>query len=310
MRAEHTPVVSVVIPCYNAKATIAETLGALEAQELPEPYEVIVVDSSDDGTDAIIRERFPGVELVRLDRQTLPGSGRNLGVRRATGEIIAFTDADCVPGPDWLALLVQRHRELTTDGVGGSVVNGYPGSVTAWISHLIEFNEWTETTAAGFQPNIPSCNLSFKRAVFDRRGLYFTDVFPAEDLLFTWALAQEGGRLYFEPAARVVHLSRMGLGRLLRHQKRLGMASAEARRRTGMPGHLFVRYPVLSILLPPVRWLRASLRLLRKDLPKALLFWLLTPLYLLAATAWTVGFLSRGSYDEPRYFPESPPGEL
>lgn len=297
------PVVSVVIPCFNARGTILKTLQAVQKQNFNEKYDVWVVDSSTDGTDALIRDNFPEVNLLRLDRQTLPGSGRNLGVQKSGGEIIAFTDSDCVPEPDWLERLVQRHRELDTHAIGGSVINGYPKSPTAWISHLIEFSEWTETTPAGYEDNNPSCNLSVKREVFTDMGLFYTDVFPSEDTLFNWSLKLAGGKLFFDPRVCIVHLSRVGLNKLFSHQKRLGLASAEARRRTDMPGKMFVKYPVLCLLLPPIRWVRASIRLIKKDIPKTLLFWLLTPLYLLAAVAWTAGFMSRGEYEDPRYLP-------
>ena len=98
--------VSVIIPCFNARNTIAKTLGALLQQKTESTFEIIVVDSSNDGTDSIIRNQFPEVKLIHLDRQTLPGSGRNLGVQHAQGEIIMFTDADCVPDPDWISQII------------------------------------------------------------------------------------------------------------------------------------------------------------------------------------------------------------
>lgn len=295
--------ISVVIPCFNARETIHKTLEAIRKQTIRESFDVFVIDSSTDGTDQIIRKYFPDVNLIRLDRQTLPGSGRNLGVQKSTGRIIAFTDSDCVPNPDWLERIVRRHREVETDAVGGAVINGFRRSPTAWISHLIEFSEWTETTPAGFEDNNPSCNLSVKRAVFSEKGLFYTDVFPSEDTLFNWSLKQSGGRLFFDPEVQIVHLSRVGLLKLFGHQKRLGLASAEARRRAGLPGKVFVKYPILCVMLPTIRWIRASIRLLKKDIPKTLLFWILTPLYLLAAVAWTIGFMGRAEYEDPRFLP-------
>ena len=91
MRKEkRTPLVSVVIPCYNGIRTMERTLGALAAQKTETPYEVIVVDSSDDGTDRMIAEKYPDVRLFHLPEKTLPGSGRNLGVKKSRGKYIAF----------------------------------------------------------------------------------------------------------------------------------------------------------------------------------------------------------------------------
>src|SRR3954453_7495998 len=95
------PEVSVVVPAYNAAATIAPALEGLLAQDLQAPYEVIVVDDgSDDGTGAIVKGTS-GVRLARQPNQG-PAEARNHGARLAKGQVLAFTDSDCVPRPDWL----------------------------------------------------------------------------------------------------------------------------------------------------------------------------------------------------------------
>ena len=157
-----------IIPCFNGKETVRSTLKALCSQVADFGFEVIVVDSSNDGTDQLIQREFPGVHVIHLDQQTLPGSGRNLGIRHAAGDIVAFTDADAVPDPDWIQKISDLHHTMETDAVGGCVINGYPRSITAWVSHLIEFNEWTAHTPAGFVGNNPSVNISYKRQVFQR----------------------------------------------------------------------------------------------------------------------------------------------
>ena len=83
--AEPAPAVSVVIPSYNARATIERCLASVLAQELEGGFEVWLVDSSDDGTGELVEERFPGVNLVRFPERTLPGPARNEGIRRARG---------------------------------------------------------------------------------------------------------------------------------------------------------------------------------------------------------------------------------
>jgi len=338
------PMFSVVIPCYNAKGTIRLTLDALFRQDTREPFEIIVVDSSSDGTDEIVRREFPDVSLIHLGKRTLPGPARNLGIRHASGGWIAFTDSDCVPDPDWLSRLSARHRTMEAEALGGSVVNGYPRHAMACVGHLIEFNEWLETAPAGYIPNIPSCNVSYKRAVFrggriesdgeriprgllrgERanlnissvhgqrfparqtagkaascgEGLQFTDVYPSEDTLFHWALAQKGGRIYFDPLIRVTHLGRRGFRDLLEHQERLGLASAEARRRSTLPGRFFATHPAFCVFLPLIRWMRLAARLLRYDRRKLVLLGLLTPLYGAAAAAWSIGFAGRSCFSDP-----------
>jgi len=293
--------VSVIIPCFNARDTIAKTLEAILRQKTESTFEIIVVDSSNDGTDSIIRNQFPEVKLIHLDHQTLPGSGRNLGVQHAQGEIVMFTDADCVPDSDWISQIIFSYKKREVDGVGGCVINGYPKSLTAWVSHFIEFNEWTESTPEGYVTNIPSCNISYKKEIFKKYSIYFTDIFPSEDTLFNWTLVEKGGKIYFNPKARITHLSRVGFKKLFQHQRTLGKASAEARRLSTLPGRVFTKYPLLCLGLPFIRWIRATARLFKKDWKALLLFWFLTPVYLIAAGAWTIGFVSHGKYSEPQF---------
>jgi len=181
------------------------------------------------------------------------------------------------------------------------VINGYPRSITAWVSHLIEFNEWTARTPERFVTNIPSCNLSFKRESIIKCGIHYTDIFPSEDTLFNWTLIEKGGKIYFDPKIRITHLSRVGFRKLFIHQHTLGKASAEARRISSLPGKIFTRYPILCLGMPFIRWIRAISRLFKNDKKSLLQFIALTPIYLPAVFMWTIGFMTKGSFSDPQY---------
>jgi glycosyltransferase involved in cell wall biosynthesis len=93
--------VSVIIP-VNQDSRLADCLDALARQDLPrEAMEVLVVDTSADRAMAPLVAHYPARYLSH------PGGGsyaaRNLGVAWARGRFVAFTDADCVPPPGWLA---------------------------------------------------------------------------------------------------------------------------------------------------------------------------------------------------------------
>src|SRR5882672_48880 len=101
-RARMKPRFSVVIPAFNAKSTVADTVRAVISQPLAcDTFECIVVDDgSRDGT-AEAAERA-GAMVVHLYKNQGPSAARNAGINRARGEWIAFTDADCVPSRRWL----------------------------------------------------------------------------------------------------------------------------------------------------------------------------------------------------------------
>jgi glycosyltransferase involved in cell wall biosynthesis len=95
---------SVIIPAYNASATIGRTLTALANQDYSSNFEVIVVDDgSSDDTFSVVSS-FPAVRYVRQDNAG-PASARNHGARLAQGDLLAFTDSDCVPHSDWISQL-------------------------------------------------------------------------------------------------------------------------------------------------------------------------------------------------------------
>ena len=75
--------ISIVIPSYNSKQTINQCLNSVLNQSYQGIQEVIIVDSSDDGTDDVIRQLFPSVKLIHLPKKTFPGAALNMGVRVA-----------------------------------------------------------------------------------------------------------------------------------------------------------------------------------------------------------------------------------
>ena len=94
------PKVSVIIPCFNGRETLPRTLRAVTDQQGVEDFEILVVDSSNDGTEKLVEEQFPRVRLFHREEKTLPGAARNIGVQHSRAPLIAFTDADCVPPVD------------------------------------------------------------------------------------------------------------------------------------------------------------------------------------------------------------------
>lgn len=283
------PQLSVIVPSYRSGATIERCLDSLAHQQDCPPYETIVVDSSDDDSAELVARGFPEVRLIRLEERTLPGRARNLAIEEARGEILAFTDADCVVPPDWLSRMARRHEELGHAAIGGPVDNGLPRNPVAWCGCLVEFNEFLPSTPARLTELLPTCNVSFKREVFDRHGCFPEDIWPSEDQVFCWQLARSGETLFFDPEIRVSHLFRPGFRAFVRHQRRLGAASAAARRRVPLPNAWLVDHPS-RWLVPLFRLLRIETRLARRDLPNLLRFNALLPIGLWGLLSWGMGF--------------------
>ena len=122
MRSEDTPLVSVIIPVYNDPERLPKCLDALEQQTYPSDlYEVIVVDNGSEEPIEPLTKSFPH---VRTGLELVPGSyaARNRGLSLARGAVIAFTDADAIPAPNWIASGVAALRAtLNCGAIGGCI---------------------------------------------------------------------------------------------------------------------------------------------------------------------------------------------
>ncbi|HHX66411.1 MAG TPA: glycosyltransferase [Chloroflexi bacterium] len=292
---------SVIVPSYNSAHTIRPTLNSIMKQAFDEPFEVIVVDSSADDTAAIITAEFPQVILIRREKQTDPGTARNIAISRTRGDIIACLDADCIAPRDWLARMVSAQRAGHAV-VGGSVVNGNPNSLISWAGYMSEFREWLPVGEPRTMASIPTCNISYHRSIFVRYGGFPTEFYPQEDLLFHWRLAQHGQDIWFDPTICVQHVHRANWRSFARHSRRIGRITARVLKLTGDEGVLLARSPWLAIpaalLLPLVKWAR-TVDVFRRQRPDLLhrhlfaLFPLLAGLYV-----WALGF-AEGSLAPP-----------
>ena len=283
---------AVVVASFRPGRLIDRCLRALLAQQGIANLDVVVVDSSADGTAERLRQDFPAVEVIKLEQQTPQSIARNLGVARTQAQFVAITDHDCVVPPDWLTRLLARHREGEYAAVGGAVGNGTPDSMVGTASYLIEFNEFMPVGEPHLVAMVPHCNVCFRREVFTTVGP-FVEVPPgAEDLVFNFLLCQQGGRILFDPTIIVEHINRTVFSVFLRHQHLLGVGSAIARRTAALKGQTLLRHPTLAYGLPLLRLIRTAGRLLKSNRLALLRYVGLLPILLPGYTAWTAGFLA------------------
>src|SRR5262249_49686722 len=107
---------SVVVCSYNGANTIEETLTALEQLNYPDHEVIVVDDGSTDATASIARKH--SVQLIQIENKGL-SNARNVGMRAATGDIIAYIDDDAYPDPDWLRFLAASFLTSKNAAIGG-----------------------------------------------------------------------------------------------------------------------------------------------------------------------------------------------
>jgi glycosyltransferase involved in cell wall biosynthesis len=204
------PSVSVVIPVFNGELTIADCLRALETQSISkDDYEVIaVVDGSTDCS-AQIAKGFKVNLIEQKERRGAPAA-RNVGIRAARGEWVAFTDDDCIPSRGWLMNLLRRvGNDERTLGAAGSTVGYQSRSAPArFVDMTCGFAADRHLSHPNF-PFAPSANVMYRRSAlktvhgFDERYSYY----DACDLHYR-LLQISPGSFYFEPRAVVFHRHR------------------------------------------------------------------------------------------------------
>ncbi|MBI5056224.1 MAG: glycosyltransferase family 2 protein [Nitrospirae bacterium] len=229
--------ISVVIPNYNKAATIGKCLESVFASEYKN-FEVIVVDDrSEDGSFEVIK-KFP-CKLISLEKRSGTSKARNTGAENSSGEIIFFTDADCIFQKDTLAIanraFVSSHpitppglplnKERSKENQGGVIIGGtytrMPYDNNFFSIFQSVYINYSETK------NIEDPDYIAAHAmIIDAETFKNSDGFPEvflpiiEDVEFSHRLRRMGCRLIMEPEIQVQHIFNFSLLRSLKNAYR------------------------------------------------------------------------------------------
>ena len=287
--------ISIIIPVYNGENTIKECLESVSDQTFKD-YEIIVVNSSNDNTQDIIKKDFPNIKLIHLNKKTFPGAARNIGIKKAKGKIIAFTDADCVVSKDWLENIFEQQKFY--DIVGGCTKNGNPG-IISWVSYLSEFNNVLPTMKEKYIDHLPTCNISYKKNLFKGKS-FPEDFFAGEDRILNKNMVEVGLKIFFTPKIKIKHINRNKLKKFLLHQFAYGRDSAYIHKTFNCGNNFLIKaeykpkFPFV-LFFPIGKFLTVSLRILKNGSIYFPLFIVLLPLYFMGLSAFTLGFAKEGS---------------
>ncbi len=224
---DRTPLfVSVIIPVLNGERFIGECLASLLRTDYPvERREILVVDNgSTDGTAETIKS-FP-VQYLREDRRGVCFA-RNKGIMASRGEILAFTDADCIVSRVWLREMVEAFKEEGIGGVAGEIVAYPPRTPAEQYAAKVGHMSPQKYLARPLLPFAVFANLAFRRSVFDRIGLLDEAMPSGESTDFcTRFLKGTLLKLKFAPKAIVFHRHRSNGWAFFRQQWNYGRGHA------------------------------------------------------------------------------------
>jgi GT2 family glycosyltransferase len=199
------PFVSVVVPVLNGAETIGSCLTAVLGGDYPQDRrEVLVVDNgSTDGTSAVVRDL--SVRYLWHGERG-PARARNVAIPVSQGEIVAFTDADCVPTTAWLRELVTPFVDESVGGVAGEIVPYPPRTAAERHAARIRHLSPQRYLRRPVFPFAVTANLAFRRRIFDQIGL-FDPRTPrgGESTDFCRRFRETGLDLVLAPRALVLH---------------------------------------------------------------------------------------------------------
>jgi glycosyltransferase involved in cell wall biosynthesis len=237
------PFVSIIVPVYNGSRTIDALLSSLLALDyLADRHEILIVDNkSTDDTRERIR-RYPVTLLEEAEIQS-GFAARNRGIEAAKGEILAFTDADCVVEPTWLKRLLADHENPRWGGFAGNIVTYPPANlIEQYCAHVRMFDLsllqqplfqaysmgerlCNRIPALDYHSHIllpgnllspPTANVAYRRIVFEKIGSFDQRMTSGGDLDLAWRLqTQTDWQIAIMPDAIVYHRHRTNLCRLV-----------------------------------------------------------------------------------------------
>lgn len=218
-----TPFVSVIIPVYGKIEGLVQTLSALQEQSYPSAcYEVVVIDN---GT-------FSGLDNIMLTQQNItlvneltPGSysARNSGLRHARGEIVAFTDSDCIPHRTWIengVRTIQKSNEIGLVAGRVDVFFASPGKPTATelYDSLVSFPQ--KLTIERYHYGA-TANLFTTRNVLRKVGLFNCNHFSGGDCEWGRRVYESGFKQEYCESVMVQHPARQSFGDLIQKSRRV-----------------------------------------------------------------------------------------
>jgi cellulose synthase/poly-beta-1,6-N-acetylglucosamine synthase-like glycosyltransferase len=221
--------ISVIVPAFNARETLGPCLRALHAQTHPADEIIVVDDGSTDGTAELAR-RYD-VHVIR-QANAGPAAARNAGARTASGDLLLFTDADCVPCPDWIARMVNPFADDSVAGAKGV----YRSTQTELVSRFVQIEYEDRYDRMSKQDSIDfvdTYSAAYRRELFLESGGFDT-TFPTasvEDQEFSFRLAEAGHRLVFVPDACVTHTHDRTVTEYIRRKFWIGYWKARVTRR-------------------------------------------------------------------------------
>jgi cellulose synthase/poly-beta-1,6-N-acetylglucosamine synthase-like glycosyltransferase len=226
-----TPSVTVIVPVRNGEQTIQSLLESLQKLDYDRAkVEVIVVDGNSTDKTRDIVKKYP-VKLVVESRDGL-NLARNVGIKCSNGEIIAFTDSDCIVPRDWITKIVENFKDPKVSCVGGSAkalnedfVSQYADNSIVRLMPFFRKREELDQVKPFFR-HPAGCNMAFRRKVAEQVGYFDENIkFGFDEVEFADRVCRAGYKMVLDPEVTVWHKHRATLGDFMKQNFQYGKGS-------------------------------------------------------------------------------------
>ena len=197
------PYISIIIPVRNGKGRLESCLSSIQKQTYPKDrYEVIVANGRSTDQTIEIAKEFGAV--VVDNPGIIQAAGKNAAIKAAKGELLAFTEDDCILPPDWLAMAEKYMRDDSVAGIGGPTL--LPNSSTEFSKAVFILFRFASSLGYSVQSDVllfdeakdlPGGNVIYRTQVLEEAGPYNEELITAEDVDMNMRIVQSGYRLCY-----------------------------------------------------------------------------------------------------------------
>lgn len=260
--------ISIVVITYNRANKLKRCVELLLKQSYKH-YEIIIVDDgSTDNTIQVIKGLTKKAKVIRYFKQENKGRGaaRNLGIKKAKGTIVIFTDDDCIVPRDWLKRfknVFENHKDITA--VGGAIVNGDKNPFGE-AAYILNFSSWFPVGKKRYLNDIPTANAAYKKE-FIKNKTFPKDMMGLdyEDTAFNFEFIRKGQKILFDPSIKILHKSGISDYKdFIKNQYRKGLSfTLRGYNFHGLLGKLLIKFKILNLFCP--RLIKVFLRCLKSQ---------------------------------------------
>jgi glycosyltransferase involved in cell wall biosynthesis len=284
------PEISVIIPFHGLLDDLSNCLSGLKNQKTKLCFEIFIVESGTEYNFRDISNLFPSVNWISSETLLFPGEARNLGASKATSDILAFIDSDCVPVSNWIT---EAHSKIKSglEIVIGPILNLNSFQPISTADNHLQFVDFQKHRPSTNINHFPGCNFVITKKLFNEADGFLENLKVGEDVLFSQAAIKKcNNKIYFNKKLIVKHQGRNNIRQFIEHNRAFGYYRGYLSLKINVQSNKIRSNYLYSIIFGFKRLMYICLRTLQWNPVGLFTIFLYFPLIIIGLYAWTKGF--------------------